>query len=199
MVVHMVARGMNDTPTTTTHYHNPLPQPIITIRNLINERAAVNAVIHDHTRPLSVRNAARRHMTGLLYTSFKHADFVHMHDAPCNSYDVVLALSITKWVHVNWGDAGLVEFFRRLVAALRPGGLLVLEPQPWRSYKQIRHKSNTKQWPHVPLHELTLRPEGFADLLTSEDLGLVLVKSVQETHAKVEGFRRPMLVLQKKV
>lgn len=168
-----------------------------TTRNVINERAAVNAVIHDTTRPRSTRTAARRHMTGLLYTSFKHADFVHMLDPPIHAYDCVLALSITKWVHVNWGDAGLMQFFHRLVNALRPGGLLVLEPQPWRSYKQIRHKSNTKHWPHVALHALTLRPEGFAALLTGEEFGLTMVKAVEKTHSKVEGFQRPLLVLQK--
>lgn len=133
-------------------------------------------------------------MAGLLFTSFRHADMLHMPDPPSSSFDCVLALSITKWIHVNWGDDGLLEFFRRLVMALRPGGLLILEPQPWRSYKAIRHKHNVK-WPHVPLSELQLRPEGFVELLRSR-FGLVVVNEATP-HGGVEGFRRPVVVMAK--
>lgn len=162
--------------------------------NLVQERAAVQAVIRDRTRPRSIVRAAKRHMAGLLFTSFRHADMVHMPDPPVAAFDCVLALSITKWVHVNWGDDGLLEFFTRLVNALRPGGLLVLEPQPWRSYKAIRHKHNVK-WPHVPLAQLALRPEGFVALL-QERFGLTVVKEATPCGG-VEGFRRPVVVMKK--
>ena len=69
-------------------------------------------------------------ITDLLYT---HR--LARQDAPApGSLDTVLCLSVTKWVHLHRGDAGLAALLARVAAALAPGGLLVLEPQPWRSY-----------------------------------------------------------------
>lgn len=56
-------------------------------------------------------------------------------------YDVVTLLSVTKWVHLHGGDAALKRLFARVRDCLRPGGVLVLEPQPWNSYRRARAKA----------------------------------------------------------
>uniref|UniRef100_A0A7I4B8P9 RNA methyltransferase n=1 Tax=Physcomitrium patens TaxID=3218 RepID=A0A7I4B8P9_PHYPA len=64
---------------------------------------------------------------------FKHANILHC-NLRSNVVDTVLCLSVVKWIHLNWGDEGLVEFFIQTYRALRPGGAFILEPQPWSSY-----------------------------------------------------------------
>ena len=53
-------------------------------------------------------------------------------------YDTVIAFSVTKWVHLNFGDPGLKRFFKRVYQSLLPGGNFLLEPQPWSSYRLKR-------------------------------------------------------------
>ena len=50
-------------------------------------------------------------------------------------------------VHLNWGDAGLLRLFDRCHEALAPGGLLILEPQPWKSYRQALRKQMVRRHP----------------------------------------------------
>ncbi|KAG8950084.1 hypothetical protein FRC03_012962 [Tulasnella sp. 419] len=81
-------------------------------------------------------------------------------------YDVILAFSVTKWIHLNGGDEAIVEFFRKVFRHLRPGGKFVLEPQNWAGYSKAKRmgeklKENAKS--------LRLRPEGFEDVL--KDIG----------------------------
>lgn len=51
-------------------------------------------------------------------------------------FDVILALSLTKWIHLNWGDDGIKRFFKKVYHHLQPGGKFILEPQPFTSYSK---------------------------------------------------------------
>ncbi|XP_063965613.1 probable RNA methyltransferase Y17G7B.18 [Lytechinus pictus] len=73
---------------------------------------------------------------------FRCANFVLKDDSLLETqkeeYNTILCLSVTKWIHLNWGDAGIKRFFKRIYRALYPGGRLILEPQAWQSYQKKR-------------------------------------------------------------
>ncbi|KDO27064.1 hypothetical protein SPRG_07775 [Saprolegnia parasitica CBS 223.65] len=53
-------------------------------------------------------------------------------ETPDKSFDLISCFSITMWIHLNHGDAGLLNFLD-LVAAKTTH--LILEPQPYKCYK----------------------------------------------------------------
>merc|ERR1712062_588767 len=72
---------------------------------------------------------------------FKCEDFVNSAHGNVKKYDVIMCMSVTKWVHLNWGDEGVTSLFRKCFDMLVPGGRFILEPQRWRSYKKKRNIS----------------------------------------------------------
>ncbi|KAI0637976.1 Bicoid-interacting protein 3-domain-containing protein [Trametes polyzona] len=117
---------------------------------------------------------------------FRTADWVNT-EIPddAEGYQVVVAFSISKWIHLNNGDEGLVKFFRRVYEALSPGGTFVLEPQEWDTYAKARRmdpklKENAKN--------LKLRPDGFEQIL--RDIGFSPAQHLGSTGEG--GFRRPV-------
>lgn len=71
-------------------------------------------------------------------------------------YDLILCFSLTKWIHLHHGDEGLVRFFVRIMQSLRPGGIVAMEMQSWRSYSQARSLSRSLRMNHA---RLRIRPE----------------------------------------
>jgi 7SK snRNA methylphosphate capping enzyme len=99
--------------------------------------------------------------------NFVASDVLHSsHSALTGSrYGVVTCLSVTKWVHLNWGDAGIRTLFARLSSLVEPGGWLVIEPQPRRTYAQCR-----PAWSEVMRENergLELDPGTFGDMLVA--------------------------------
>ncbi|XP_037077089.1 probable RNA methyltransferase Y17G7B.18 [Pollicipes pollicipes] len=129
--------------------------------------------------------------------TFEHANFVLETDAMLETvrpeFDTILCLSITKWVHLNFGDAGMRRFFRRVFLSLRPGGRLLLEPQPWASYVK-KKKLTPRIW--QTFHEIRLRPETFPDLLINE-IGFECYKTVGRPHHSAKGFSRQLQLFTK--
>ncbi|KAG6833039.1 hypothetical protein H0H87_012050 [Tephrocybe sp. NHM501043] len=71
--------------------------------------------------------------------SFRTADWTSTHiPEDAEGYTVVIAFSISKWIHLNSGDKGLKAFFQRVYDVLKPGGVFILEPQAWDTYAKAR-------------------------------------------------------------
>ncbi|KAH9490078.1 hypothetical protein Btru_035170 [Bulinus truncatus] len=107
-------------------------------------------------------------------------------------YDTILALSITKWIHLNNGDDGLKLFFQKIFRQLRPGGKLILEPQPWSTY---RKRAKLSQEMFSKYQSIKLKPEAFKHYLLSIGFAKCEVIGVPVTKAK--GFRRPLILFTK--
>ncbi|XP_033103891.1 probable RNA methyltransferase Y17G7B.18 [Anneissia japonica] len=128
---------------------------------------------------------------------FRCANFVLEKDEHLSTqkpeYDMVLCLSMTKWVHLNWGDSGLKRMFKRIFLALRPGGQLILEPQAWSSYCKKKKVTETT---YKNFFQLQLRPEQFKNYLLRE-VGFIKCECLGTPLNPSKGFRRPLLMFTK--
>jgi len=88
------------------------------------------------------------------------------------------------------GDEGLIKFFERVYAALKPGGFFVLEPQSWESYAKAKRMDPILK---EKANALKLRPEGFQGIL--EGIGFVLDQSTGPVGEG--GFQRSINLYQK--
>ncbi|XP_059306692.1 probable RNA methyltransferase At5g51130 [Lycium ferocissimum] len=127
--------------------------------------------------------------------SFKKGNFVqNWHPGENTSYDTITCLSVSKWVHLNWGDDGLITLFSKVWRLLSPGGVFILEPQPWSSYYNNRLVSETSK---VNYQEIKIRPEDFQDILLDK-IGFRMVKDITSSASgRKAGFNRPIFAFWK--
>jgi 7SK snRNA methylphosphate capping enzyme len=104
------------------------------------------------------------------------------------SYDVILALSVIKWIHLEHGDPGLVAFFAKCSHSLTQGGYLAIELQPWDSYLKAVRPNHA---PHFQqsLNQLKYRPEDSFDQLL-RDQGLHLCASSHQLPRRISVYRK---------
>jgi len=173
-------------------------------RACVNLRKARSAAAAEHAASQQAqqhpkrRKLAKQTMKSLSQTWFVHGNVLASKVEP-NSFDCITALSVTKWIHLHSGDGGIRYFFSKVRDLLAPGGKFICEPQEWRSYKSAVAKvkrggagavADTSYFGR--LHELTLRPEDFADVLANE-FGLRLSRELRvaggsEGKKKKRGF-----------
>nr|XP_017008361.2 probable RNA methyltransferase CG1239 [Drosophila takahashii] len=110
-------------------------------------------------------------------------------------FDVILCLSVTKWIHLNFCDSGLKQAFRRMYLQLRPGGKLILEPQSFDGYK--RRKKLSEQI-RDNYNSIKFRPEQFTEYLLSPEVGFANMELMGTPEHCEAGFKRPIQIFTKK-
>lgn len=114
-------------------------------------------------------NLSRKPLTFPKNTTFRAENYVLLDDSFLLNekprYDTILCLSVTKWIHLNYGDDGLKRAFKRMYSQLKPEGILIIEPQPWSSYKKKKFVNQTLMQNYK---SITFRPSQFNDYLLSE-------------------------------
>lgn len=103
-------------------------------------------------------------------------------------FDTVLCLSLTKWVHLNWGDEGVKRLFHRVYAHLRPGGCLILEAQSFKSYSK---KKKITEEILKNYNKIQFFPEMFNEYLLKE-VGFKSCELVDTPAHSAKGFSRPI-------
>lgn len=115
-------------------------------------------------------------------------------EAQQEEFDMILCLSLTKWVHLNWGDDGVRFLFKRMYRQLRPGGRMLLEAQPFHSYSKKKKLTETT---YKNYHAITLRPEKFNEYLLSPEVGFAKCELVATPSHASKGFQRPLYLFTK--
>lgn len=159
-------------------------------RNVVNE---TQAVINNNDKNVLAETKFPNNI------AFKQCNYVLSNDSLLEleepRFDTILCLSVTKWIHLNFGDDGLKRAFKRMYRQLKPNGTLILEAQDWKSYK--RRKNLT---PEINAHykNIKLQPKMFHEYLLGDEIGFensYHVKLPKEHSAN--GFKRPIIAYTK--
>ncbi|KAL0097845.1 Bicoid-interacting protein 3-domain-containing protein [Phycomyces blakesleeanus] len=119
-------------------------------------------------------------------TTFEDGDWVDM-DVEPESYDTIMALSVTKWIQLHRGDEGIKMFFKKVYKSLKPGGSFVVEPQPFDTY--YRRAKQTEETRFI-FEGLSFTPDQYEPYLLK--LGFSSVKHLGKSLNDNKGFKRPL-------
>ncbi|PIA64822.1 hypothetical protein AQUCO_00100350v1 [Aquilegia coerulea] len=149
----------------------------------------------EHSPPVSLNNDTEVVRNNPFdRVTFRKENIVEKVCRDTEKYDTILCLSVTKWIHLNWGDDGLVTLFANIWQLLRPGGILIVEPQPWKSYKKNYLVSETATFNY---NNILIPPCLFQEILLDK-IGFRTVENITNNiPGSVIGFDRPIFLFRK--
>lgn len=109
-------------------------------------------------------------------------------------FDTIVCLSVTKWIHLNYCDDGLKRFFKRAYKHLKPGGLFILEAQPFDNYGRRKRLSDRLR---ANYYSIKFKPDQFDAYLLGEQVGFRQIIQASVTEHQCAGFKRPLKVFLK--
>lgn len=117
-------------------------------------------------------------------TSFEVANILELDENREKSkYDTIICFSLTKWIHLNFGDEGIKKLFQKLKMALVKGGILLLEVQNFKSYsKRAKEFDRFKE----TFPKIELKPADFDVYL--KELGFEKVTNIETKN--IDEFKR---------
>lgn len=134
----------------------------------------------------------------LKHVEFRTANYVYQDESLLASekaqFDVILCLSVTKWIHLNFGDSAVKLTFKRVYRQLNEGGVFILEAQPWSSYKK-KKKLTTAIFEQFK--RITFRPDEFNRYLLGDEIGFREMFELKVADHTMKGFRRPIYAFRK--
>ncbi len=80
-------------------------------------------------------------------------------------FDTIFCLNISKYIHLNFGDAGIESLFHNSFEMLNVGGFFVLQAQSMQSYRKIKSFAPIFA---ENLKAIQMRPEDFESILTTK-------------------------------
>ncbi|KAG0264918.1 hypothetical protein BG011_005840 [Mortierella polycephala] len=108
-------------------------------------------------------------------------------------WDVVLGFSLTKWVHLHHGDEGIKRFFQKVYRSLAPGGIFLVEPQDFATYKKRRKITPTMD---TNYKSIQFKPEHFQDYLVKE-VGFREAVRLGHSEGSAKNFNRDIFLYRK--
>lgn len=127
--------------------------------------------------------------------TYIHEDYAAPSVTTSGEFDAIFCLSVTKWIQLHGGDTAILRLLDRIGRECKVGGLLVLEPQSWESYRKKKNSTNLTAQNYT---HLRLRPHDFvAYMQKTQHFHLVVTILPEEGVSK--GFQRIIYVLQKGV
>ncbi|GAA6007910.1 hypothetical protein JCM11491_006535 [Sporobolomyces phaffii] len=104
------------------------------------------------------------------------------------NFEVVLLFSVTKWLHLHWGDDGMRRLFASLYDFLPTGGVVVVEPQERENYARAVRKNKDLK---AVYRTIQFWPPFETEM---SEVGFKLEQRIERVEG---GFSRPLLLWRK--